>query len=168
MSNLDLNVEWINTDTAIVLATPVTCPLCGAHVTLDTYFVHLADAHPITYQLWLYFATPDTDFGNSVDIDGMSYDELLELCNQIGYHSVGLTESQKELATEPIAEVTVPRCTICLSSYDSNIGAEWVALRRCRHAFCKECIFEWLTERKTCPVCVQEVLPDAESNVVDV
>lgn len=166
MSNLDSDSEWIQTDVylnvdalpdnTLSLVTAFECPLCSASVTLETYFVHLAEAHPITYQLWLYFVTPDA----MVDTDTMSYDELLELCNQIGYHSVGLTETQKELATEPVTETTIPRCTICLSSFDGNV--EWVALRRCRHAFCKECLFEWLNERKTCPVCIQDVLPESE------
>jgi hypothetical protein len=159
-------LRWLQeniTQHPILLETSMECPLCGTSVRFENYFAHLAEYHPISYQLWVHF-TSSSFLNTDTDIDQMSYDELLELCNHIGYHSVGLTEAQKEQATEPI-QTADARCTICLSSLDSENSEnseDWVALRRCRHSFCKGCIYEWLDRHKTCPVCIQDVLPDSE------
>ena len=40
------------------------------------------------------------------------------------------------------------RCAICLDNKKSTF-----AVIPCNHEFCDKCIFEWLEENKTCPLC---------------
>lgn len=145
----------------------IQCPLCSNVLPFNDYFTHLHDIHPISYQFWLYFSLPESsneasDADHLYDVDRMSYEELLDLCQTIGNHTIGLTNAQKEDATvayQPTPEESQapPRCTICLTEATVNPGI--VRLRQCGHVHCKECIYEWLTRHKTCPVCIQEVLP---------
>ena len=167
-SNMARGMNEPSTGLDYLRNSPINCPLCSNELLFRDYFTHLSDEHPLTYQIWLYFTTPSYI---TYDVDQMSYDELLELCNTVGYHNVGLTEEQKEAATEPID--TIPSssicCTICLSTFpaeqelDSEKEKELVKIRSCSHTFCKECIYEWLSNHKTCPVCIQKVLPELES-----
>ncbi len=39
-------------------------------------------------------------------------------------------------------------CTICQDGFTNK-----QVLEKCQHAFCKECIQSWFTQKKTCPVC---------------
>lgn len=151
----------------------IHCPLCSNQLLFQDYFTHLYEEHPLTYQIWLYFTAPSsTPAHMPYDIDQMSYDELLELCNTVGYHKVGLTNDQKDLATEPIETLPTTSicCTICLSTFsaDQEIESEkeLVKIRLCSHTFCKECIYEWLNNHKTCPVCIQNVLPDCDCSTI--
>lgn len=94
-----------------------------------------------------------------IDTDTMSYDQLLNLCDSIGYHEVGYNNAQKELLCESCMDTNVdqyPRCAICLTEFsemDSNI--ELARLKKCQHVFCQSCIYQWLDTHKKCPVCNQ-------------
>lgn len=103
---------------------------------------------------------------NMYDIDNMSYEQLLELCNTIGYHNVGLTEEQKIDVTENY-ELTeedkdiFPKCMICLHDFNEKQEDDDIPITRiktCGHVFCKECIYQWLDDHKKCPVCVRDLL----------
>ena len=155
-------------------STPIHCPLCSNELMFQDYFTHLSEEHPLTYQIWLYFSSPESlnitgNIGDMMDVDQMSYDELLNLCDTVGYHTKGLTEEQKERVIEPcdVSELSSGRCTICLTAFvdtGSEDTLDIVKLRSCppadnAHAFCKACIYEWLSNHKTCPVCIQDVVP---------
>jgi hypothetical protein len=136
----------------------INCPLCSNAVLFNDYSAHLIHQHPITYQFLLYFSLPEDAY---YDTDEMSYEELLDLCQRIGNHTIGLTESQKDSVVIPYIPTpdetaTPPRCTICLTECKEN--TDTIRLQKCGHVHCKECIYEWLTRHKTCPVCIQEVL----------
>tara|TARA_B100000795_G_scaffold268216_1_gene254738 strand:+ start:275 stop:862 length:588 start_codon:yes stop_codon:yes gene_type:complete len=80
------------------------------------------------------------------DIENSSYDELLELDKNnvsIGIKNIEIFITKKE---EQI------KCPICTDK--TNIIGE----TQCGHKFCYECIEEWLTDNKKCPVCMIEFI----------
>ncbi|XP_024968856.1 E3 ubiquitin-protein ligase MBR2-like isoform X2 [Cynara cardunculus var. scolymus] len=88
-----------------------------------------------------------------LDIDNMSYEELLALEERIGSVNTGLTEEtisgclkQKTYATVPDAEP----CCICQEDYKNgdDIGG-----LECGHDFHRSCIKKWLVQKNLCPVC---------------
>ncbi|KAI3758919.1 hypothetical protein L6452_06492 [Arctium lappa] len=88
-----------------------------------------------------------------LDIDNMSYEELLALEERIGNVKTGLTEEtisscikQKTYATVPDAEP----CCICQEEYKNgdDIGG-----LECGHDFHRSCIKKWLVHKNLCPVC---------------
>jgi Ring finger domain len=151
------NMRFLGVELGMFEFIPVICPLCSNEMTFGSYFIHLAEDHPISYNFWMYFYGPDA----SLDVDRMSYEDLSNLCQIIGNHTPGLTQEQKETATVPFKptqseEADLPRCTICLSECRSN-NTDCVRINHCGHPFCRDCLFEWLNTHKTCPLCIQEI-----------
>jgi hypothetical protein len=74
--------------------------------------------------------------------NGLTKEELNKLPELI--YNVSTTEIDKDDRT----------CAICLDNYEEN-----VILRQfeCKHTFHKECIDDWLTAKKTCPLCRLEI-----------
>jgi hypothetical protein len=96
--------------------------------------------------------------GVEIDIDSMSYEELLQLEEKIGTVSKGLNEEQycklaKSIAGEK-AEGEERLCSICYD--DIKCGEEFNTLP-CKHHFHSHCIKEWLIKEKICPLCKQEI-----------
>lgn len=96
-----------------------------------------------------------------LDIDNMSYEELLVLEERIGNVNTGLTEEtisgclkQKTYATVPDAEP----CCICQEEYKNgdDIGG-----LECGHDFHTNCIKKWLVQKNLCPVCKSAATPTA-------
>ena len=99
-----------------------------------------------------------------------SYEELLNLCDQIGYHKPGIKnvdavtviiedEDKCKLLKE---EET---CRICLEFFTAE--DEIRKINSCHHMFCSGCIKTWFLENKTCPLCnlnvaEQEPVPEPE------
>ncbi|XP_042476956.1 probable E3 ubiquitin-protein ligase HIP1 [Macadamia integrifolia] len=92
-----------------------------------------------------------------LDIDNMSYEELLDLGERIGSVSTGLSEDMiSNSLTETIycssdhnqEEVT---CVICLEEYKDReqVGT----LKNCRHGYHVNCIQKWLSMKNVCPIC---------------
>lgn len=91
-----------------------------------------------------------------LDIDNMSYEELLALEERIGNVNTGLTEEnissclkQKTYTTvadQPEAEP----CCICQEEYKN--GDDLGGLK-CGHDFHSSCIKQWLLQKNLCPVC---------------
>lgn len=52
-------------------------------------------------------------------------------------------------------------CSICLGELEE--GERCCTLAACRHEFHKECIYRWLANRNTCPLCRHISLPPASS-----
>jgi len=96
------------------------------------------------------------------DIEGLSYEEILELESRIGEgkRPKRMTKREREASTKVFTygggqaalEGTEQdrKCAICLDDFD--IGA---ALRMlwCGHSFHRDCVDRWLSEREDCPVC---------------
>jgi E3 ubiquitin-protein ligase BIG BROTHER and related proteins len=87
----------------------------------------------------------------------MTYEQLIELGEQIGTVSKGLLI--EEVMKLPSVKLTTPKtCSICLVTM--NPGDFATELHPCGHYYDFECIKTWLELSKKCPVCSQEVLID--------
>ncbi|KAL1564476.1 RING-type E3 ubiquitin transferase [Salvia divinorum] len=92
-----------------------------------------------------------------LDVDNMSYEELLALGERIGNVSTGLSEEQirgsmkqhKYEATESSLPNIKP-CCICQEDY---IAGEDIGILNCGHEFHTSCIKQWLTLKNLCPTC---------------
>ncbi|KAM0953692.1 putative transcription factor C2H2 family [Dioscorea sansibarensis] len=94
-----------------------------------------------------------------LDIDNMSYEELLALEESIGNVSTGLSDetiSKYLRHTIYCSPDQIPdnqqeeRCAICLEEYEdrANLG-----VLNCRHEFHFSCIKHWLQIKNACPIC---------------
>lgn len=95
-----------------------------------------------------------------LDIDNMSYEELLNLEERIGNVNTGLSEdSMSKCLREKVyyssdqshEEVS---CPICLEEYKDgdNVGT----MEKCGHDYHVDCIKKWLLMKKLCPICKTE------------
>ncbi|KAG6752906.1 hypothetical protein POTOM_042946 [Populus tomentosa] len=100
-----------------------------------------------------------------LDIDHMTYEQLLDLGDRIGYVNTGLKEDEisrcvkkinptfiKELSSH-VPMVLEKKCSICQDDYeeDGEVGK-----LDCGHGFHIQCIKQWLGQKNTCPVCKTE------------
>ncbi|XP_073148951.1 uncharacterized protein [Henckelia pumila] len=95
--------------------------------------------------------------GMRLDIDNMSYEELIALGERIGSVSTGLSD---DLISKCLAEYTYllsvrledePTCVVCLEEYQNldDVGA----IKVCGHEFHVACIRKWLSMKNSCPIC---------------
>lgn len=99
-----------------------------------------------------------------LDVDNMSYEELLALGERIGHVSTGLTEEKimsglkqwkyLHIALEEPATAIEP-CCICQEDYTDG---EDMGRVECGHYFHTECIKQWLVIKNTCPICKKAAL----------
>eukprot|EP00999_Lentomonas_sp_LEN2_P001093 NODE_209_length_1903_cov_66.043356_g185_i0.p1 GENE.NODE_209_length_1903_cov_66.043356_g185_i0~~NODE_209_length_1903_cov_66.043356_g185_i0.p1 ORF type:complete len:151 (-),score=19.68 NODE_209_length_1903_cov_66.043356_g185_i0:828-1280(-) len=92
-----------------------------------------------------------------LDVDSMTYDELLALGERIGTVPTGLSPEELEAVTVigPAAGRDVQdECVVCHSEY-----AEGENIRRlgCMHQFHKDCVDPWLARNPHCPECRTDV-----------
>ncbi|KAE8695104.1 Caffeoyl-CoA O-methyltransferase 1 [Hibiscus syriacus] len=94
------------------------------------------------------------------DVDNMSYEELLELEEQIGNVCTGLSEetilanlTRRNYQSGPPGEIEP--CCICQEDYAE--GEELCKLG-CGHEFHFNCIKQWLMQKNSCPICKNTAL----------
>ncbi|KAF3634725.1 putative ceramide kinase-like [Capsicum annuum] len=105
----------------------------------------------------------DDQYGSwRLDVDDMSYEQLVELSDRIGYVGTGLAEEKIvqcirkfKLSTTDSYSMLIStdktwRCTICQEGYkvDDEIGK-----LECGHYHHIECIKKWLMQKNACPIC---------------
>lgn len=100
---------------------------------------------------------------DNVDLDNMTYEELLELGEVVGSQSRGL--SQEAISQLPVSKFKCgffwrkksrsERCVICQMEYKR--GERQITLP-CKHIYHRGCGTQWLTINKACPICYKEVL----------
>ncbi|CAJ1894125.1 unnamed protein product [Sphenostylis stenocarpa] len=99
-----------------------------------------------------------------MDIDNMSYEDLLALGERIGYVNTGLSE---DLFSKCLMETIYcsselgqdeGNCVICLEEYKNmdDVGT----LKTCGHDYHVSCIKKWLSMKKLCPICKSSALAD--------
>lgn len=101
-----------------------------------------------------------------LDVDNMSYEELLELGERIGYVNTGLKEDEIGRCIRKI-KLSIPsdwlrlstqadrKCSICQEEYEAD---DDIGKLDCGHGFHIECIRHWLAHKNTCPVCKAEAV----------
>ncbi|KAI4331489.1 hypothetical protein MLD38_029676 [Melastoma candidum] len=109
----------------------------------------------------------DRFHGWRLDVDNMSYEQLLELGDRIGYVSTGLKEDEirgcvrkakvPSLTEFPrISSVKPDRnCSICQEEYEEE---DEIGKLACGHGYHLSCIKQWLSQKNTCPVCKSEAV----------
>nr|GMD07163.1 E3 ubiquitin-protein ligase MBR2-like [Ipomoea batatas] len=94
-----------------------------------------------------------------LDVDSMSYEELLALEERIGNVNTGLSEetilgSMKQHKYERLLGRGLPSnvepCCICQEEY---VAGENIGTLQCGHLFHTDCIKKWLTLKNLCPIC---------------
>ncbi|TQD72218.1 hypothetical protein C1H46_042257 [Malus baccata] len=106
------------------------------------------------------------DTWDEVDPDELSYEELLALAEVVGTESRGL--SADNIASLPSVSYKTgssqngsnESCVICRLDYEDG---ENLTLLSCKHSYHSECINNWLTINKVCPVCSAEVSTSGNS-----
>ena len=86
----------------------------------------------------------------------MTYEQLLELEEQMGTVNVGMSEEDiAKIRSFPYTNPAKLSCTICQS--DVTRGEKVKKLPKCSHMYHEGCIVEWLKQKKVCPVCMKDV-----------
>ncbi|KAL6629837.1 hypothetical protein ACP70R_029602 [Stipagrostis hirtigluma subsp. patula] len=112
------------------------------------------------------FASHDQHREMRMDIDSMSYEELLALEERIGSVSTALSEDQlvkcltRSIYSPVGAEVNKSvaddsRCSICQEEY---VEGEEVGRLPCEHQYHVCCIHQWLRQKNWCPICKASAL----------
>ncbi|MED6156004.1 hypothetical protein PIB30_010936 [Stylosanthes scabra] len=96
-----------------------------------------------------------------LDVDNMSYEQLLELGDRIGHVSTGLKENEMAAnITKTKLQVSDDQvdktCTICQEEYEAE---DQLGSLHCDHTYHFQCIKQWVAHKNFCPVCKQQVLP---------
>ncbi|KAK9945851.1 hypothetical protein M0R45_011345 [Rubus argutus] len=106
----------------------------------------------------------DDDFGD-LDVDELTYEELLALGEFIGEEKRGLPSNEISTCLHPYAyrlslvdqskkNSIIDKCVICQFEYEDG---EALAALPCQHPYHLECISNWLQIKKCCPICSTEV-----------
>ncbi|GLJ30941.1 hypothetical protein SUGI_0616660 [Cryptomeria japonica] len=100
-----------------------------------------------------------------LDVDNMSYEDLLELGERIGYVNTGLSEEtiikcikKKHCILESKSSRLTEsdrKCSICQEEYEI---ADEIGKLHCGHAYHVGCIKKWLLQKNVCPVCKASAL----------
>lgn len=98
-----------------------------------------------------------------LDVDNMSYEELLALEERIGNVNTGLSEEtilncliQRQYSCMSLgAEQDMEPCCVCQEEY---IEGEDLGKLDCGHEFHTTCIKQWLMQKNLCPVCKTSAL----------
>ncbi|CAG9332608.1 unnamed protein product [Blepharisma stoltei] len=93
-------------------------------------------------------------YQDPTDPDNMTYEQLLELGEQIGTVNVGL--SNEEIEGIKVVENANGCCSIC----QNDFIREDVKELRCGHQYHIECISKWLIKKKKCPMCFENAIEE--------
>ncbi|OMO81210.1 Zinc finger, RING-type [Corchorus olitorius] len=100
-----------------------------------------------------------------LDVDNMSYEELLALGERIGNVNTGLPENLmseclKETIYSSDKNQQEATCSICLEEYKN--GAR-IGTLSCRHDYHVLCIKTWLAMKNACPICKAPAVADVSN-----
>ncbi|GAB4861010.1 hypothetical protein Ancab_036171 [Ancistrocladus abbreviatus] len=147
-------------------------PRFGSDVFEARYYHHLRNRFPeglaeiMMFQNGLLLGGRSDGFDRyrdwRLDVDHMSYEELLELGDRIGYVSTGLGEDEigrcicktnlsflADLSSHLPVEVD-RKCSICQEEYEEE---DEMGKLECGHMYHMYCIKQWLAQKNACPVC---------------
>ncbi|KAJ0085081.1 hypothetical protein Patl1_08318 [Pistacia atlantica] len=103
----------------------------------------------------------DEDEEDDIDVDELTYEELMALGEFIGEEKRGLSLNEISKCLHPSkgsfdSKSGIDRCVICQVEYEEG---ELVVALPCEHPYHSECITGWLQVKKICPICSTEVSP---------
>ncbi|KAK4750807.1 hypothetical protein SAY87_004289 [Trapa incisa] len=105
--------------------------------------------------------------GWRLDIDNMSYEQLLDLGDRIGHVNTGLKDDEISLCIRKIKLMSIGdlshhftaktegKCSICQEDYEE---ADDIGKLDCGHGYHLECITQWLSHKNVCPICKSEAV----------
>ena len=163
---------------------PFRCPVCNVNLRGYELFTHIYNDHEAFLATWMAVAFPAVDDLNTSNpitdlfrnlginddlryehdaFDDLSYEQLTSICDEIGYHKVGVKDIDSVAPAIVRLKKTKDedRCPICLE--DMHQAVYMRAIKECKHEFCGECIEEWLEKNKNCPICKLELEPQISS-----
>jgi hypothetical protein len=116
------------------------------------------------------FASHDRHRDMRMDIDNMSYEELLALEERIGSVSTALSDEQFAKCLRrsiycPVATgvnksvIDDIKCSICQEEYKEG---EEIGQLPCEHRYHVCCIGQWLRQKNWCPVCKASAVPSMD------
>ncbi|KAH7846113.1 hypothetical protein Vadar_010124 [Vaccinium darrowii] len=93
-----------------------------------------------------------------LDVDNMTYEELLALEERIGNVSTGLNEEtilkglkqRKFFSIAMVSQLEEEPCCVCQEQYNEG---EYIGTLDCGHEFHTSCIKQWLMHKNLCPIC---------------
>ncbi|KAM3204639.1 E3 ubiquitin-protein ligase MBR2 isoform X1 [Capsicum annuum] len=105
----------------------------------------------------------DRHRGMRLDVDNMSYEELLALEERIGNVNTGLSEEtilvnlkqRKHGSVRGRSSSNLEPCCICQEEYAAG---DIMGMLDCGHEFHTNCIKQWLVLKNTCPICKMTAL----------
>lgn len=99
----------------------------------------------VNYNLNLINSLLNNNSTNSYD----SYESYSDLDANIAKDGVDINKVSEEIVVEDTT-----KCPVCMD--DFNKGSKMLKIT-CNHIFCGDCLDEWLSENKKCPVCMIEL-----------
>lgn len=155
------------------------CPLCSRVFTgplaNDSYSVHVMFEHTDLFLFMAHTYYPDAvpDAGTEAaaagpdaglwpeeldddnpDVDNMTYEEIQNLCDLIGYVKKGIPNIA-DVSDVVVKDGDAGRCPICLETMNENTVIR--RLFKCAHMYCHGCIEKWLSCHVNCPLCQVDV-----------
>lgn len=106
------------------------------------------------------------DAWEEVDPDELSYEELIALGEVVGTQSRGLPAEtiaslpSMNFKSENTQEGSSDPCVICRCDYEDG---ETLTVLPCKHSYHSECVNNWLSQNKVCPICNAEVSTSGSS-----
>ncbi|XP_010529737.1 PREDICTED: probable E3 ubiquitin-protein ligase HIP1 [Tarenaya hassleriana] len=103
-----------------------------------------------------------------LDIDNMTYEELLALGERIGSVNTGLSNNAIDKCLEETTYLSSHQteeqrlCVICLEEYKER--EEIGRLKGCGHDYHGSCVKKWLSMKNSCPICKASAIPDHLKN----
>ncbi|KAH7447941.1 hypothetical protein KP509_01G128900 [Ceratopteris richardii] len=106
--------------------------------------------------------TRDQHSDMRLDVDNMSYEELLALEERIGNVNTGLSEesirkclkvkmySPSDVISASVSRESDPKCSICQEEYEDS---DELGELQCGHEYHTDCIKQWLPLKNQCPIC---------------
>ncbi|PON92786.1 43kDa postsynaptic protein [Trema orientale] len=112
---------------------------------------------------------PDHHSDMRLDIEDMSYEELLALGERIGNVNTGLSEEtiMSQLMTTTylssrislsLVEADDKDADCCIICQDDYKNFEKIGILNCGHEYHAECLKKWLLIKNVCPICKSEAL----------
>ena len=144
------------------------CTVCHQHIHVTDYVYHIITEHPSHIAVNALFIDDAQGYFDSIynstlnyllDHEMLDYESLQRLCDDIGYHKVGVSNVMEVVQRK--YKKDIPKgdcCPICMDEFASKKTI--YELKKCKHIYCKDCIEKWFEENKNCPVCKCDVQLD--------